>query len=411
MKKKTVSMIATGVAACLTMAACGNPDSGKNPPEFDATKLPYYVADTDSLTYSYTDEERIQPFWQGNVMRNEQLMIVEKDGVVQGKLLYPAEKVLSVRDWALEKEYQAGIDYVINGNTITLPEGSSIPVFKDEWSHCQNIPSQYPAGNAASGYQDLGGLCYTESSLIWGNYIHVSYVYDPELVNRDVYTKFNDDLYGLHDLFATKEEVNLVVIGDSISEGCSASELWGHAPHQPYYSKLVAEGIEQHANVKVNFTNLSVGGKDSSWGAEDEQLTDISDAMPDILIVGFGTNDSLMHLSGNRYKNNIRAIIDAARIANPNCQIVLLAPFASNPESKAYSTQEENVARLEEIIDSGEYLDVTLVNMYELTKEMLETKNYYEIAGNNINHPNDFIHRVYAMNILSAMFDLENSNK
>ena len=39
---------------------------------------------------------------------------------------------------------------------------------------------------------------------------------------------------------------------------------------------------------------------------------------------------------------------------------------------------------------------------------MLETKNYYEIAGNNVNHPNDFIHRVYAMNILSAMLDFEN---
>ena len=34
-------------------------------------------------------------------------------------------------------------------------------------------------------------------------------------------------------------------------------------------------------------------------------------------------------------------------------------------------------------------------------------KNYYELAGNNANHPNDFIHRFYAMNILSAIFDFE----
>ena len=36
---------------------------------------------------------------------------------------------------------------------------------------------------------------------------------------------------------------------------------------------------------------------------------------------------------------------------------------------------------------------------------MLKTKNYYEIAGNNVNHPNDFVHRFYAMNVLNAIFD------
>ena len=38
---------------------------------------------------------------------------------------------------------------------------------------------------------------------------------------------------------------------------------------------------------------------------------------------------------------------------------------------------------------------------------MLEKKKYYEIGANNINHPNDFIHRFYAMNLLSAIFDFK----
>ena len=47
------------------------------------------------------------------------------------------------------------------------------------------------------------------------------------------------------------------------------------------------------------------------------------------------------------------------------------------------------------------------VSLYEGVRDMLETKNYYEVAGNNANHPNDFIHRFYAMNILSAIFDFD----
>ena len=39
--------------------------------------------------------------------------------------------------------------------------------------------------------------------------------------------------------------------------------------------------------------------------------------------------------------------------------------------------------------------------------DMLGTKNYYEVAANNVNHPNDFIHRFYAMNILCAIFDFQ----
>jgi lysophospholipase L1-like esterase len=226
------------------------------------------------------------------------------------------------------------------------------------------------------------------------------------LVDRDLYASYNDDLYGLHDLFKTKEEVNLVVFGDSISEGHSSSGLWNHEPYQPQYAKLVAKGIEKYGSVKVNFTNLSVGGKDSDWAAEEEQIDKLTKAEPDILIVAFGTNDTAAHLSSKRYANNIRTIIESARSVNPSCQIVLVAPFSSNPESKGVAAQQDNVARLKEIVASEDYLDVICVDMYAPTAEMLTKKNYYEISGNGINHPNDFIHRIYAMNILSAMFDL-----
>ncbi len=206
MRKRIPILLALVFALFFGAFGCGNTEQspeqngGNKPKPFDPQDLPYYVEDIENLQYSYTDEERIRPFWQGNVMRNEQLMIVKKDGVTKGRLLYEPTRVISVRDWKLETEYVAGEDYEIEGDTITLPEGSRIPVFCDEWSRGENVPSQYPLGNAGSGYQMVGSdgsLMYTETGLVWQNYIHVTYAYNPADVRRDVFAKYDGALYGL----------------------------------------------------------------------------------------------------------------------------------------------------------------------------------------------------------------------
>lgn len=414
-KTKTVIAILLGILICFSsclFAGCSKPEQEPNrKDEFDATKLPYYVEDIDTLSYSYTEEERVLPFWQGNVIYNEQLMITEKDGTVQGKLLYTPLRVLSVRDWKLETEYVEGVDYVIEGNVITLPEGSSIPVFKDEWIHGVNVPAQYPEGSAGSGYQMLFGdqVLYTESALIWSNYIHVTYAYDPATVDRSHLSKYSPDmLYGLTEKIAeagTDKQLKFTLFGDSISEGCSASKLWGHEPFCPAYGELVKYGLERFGGFDVKFTNLSVGGKDSAWAAEDEQLSSLMNTEADFVIIAFGTNDSFMNLEGNAYRNNIQKIIAAAKTANPECQVLLIAPFPSNEVSKSAEQHKKLCSTLQAISEETEYLDVGYLSMYEGAVDMLEVKNYYEIAGNNVNHPNDFLHRFYAMNILNAIFD------
>ena len=44
-----------------------------------------------------------------------------------------------------------------------------------------------------------------------------------------------------------------------------------------------------------------------------------------------------------------------------------------------------------------------LAQVTTMHKEILRYKNYYSMTGNNINHPTDFIIRVYAQNILYAL--------
>lgn len=399
-------------AVALSTAACGGGDSiGKESASerFDATKLPYYEADIENVSYNYTEKQRILPFWQGNVIYNEQLMIVNDGEKTEGHLLYDALRVISVKDATLKTEYKEGADYVVNGDTITIPDGSSIPVFRDEWAKGVNVPERYPLGNAGTGYQMIGNVIYTETSLVWGNYIHVTYAYDPAAVDRTAVKSYGDELYGLSQKLANKENVKLTVFGDSISEGCSSSEKWNHDPQCPPYASLLKEGIETLGGVTVDLSNPSVGGKDSVWAAEDEQISLISANVPDVLVLAFGTNDTYVNVEGGAYRRNLKKVISAVKAANSECQIILIAPFPSNPETKTDAEQEMLVGELKKLATedakSEKWVDVCLVDMYHAVKPMLEKKKYYEIAANNINHPNDFIHRFYAMNILSAIFD------
>lgn len=410
--KRGICMVCIAAVAFSTAACGGGGNSGgkeSSSERFDATKLPYYEADIENISYNYTEKQRILPFWQGNVIYNEQLMIVDDGEKTEGHLLYDALRVISVKDATLKTEYKEGADYVVNGDMITIPDGSSIPVFRDEWAKGVNVPERYPLGNAGTGYQMIGNVIYTETSLVWGNYIHVTYAYDPAAADRTTVKSYGDELYGLSQKLANKENIKLTVFGDSISEGCSSSEKWNHEPYCPPYASLLKEGIETLGGLTVDLSNPSVGGKDSVWAAEDEQISLISANVPDVLVLAFGTNDTYVNVEGGIYRKNLKKVISAVKAVNSECQIILVAPFPSNPETKTDAEQEMLVDELKKLATedakSEKWVDVCLVDMYHAVKPMLKKKKYYEIGANNINHPNDFIHRFYAMNVLSAIFD------
>ena len=113
--------LAVSVMACgsgCTGDTVSSSDDGKN--DFDATKLPFYEKDVENLSYDYSNKQRIIPIWQSNVIYNEQLMVVEKDGVIQGKLLYKPSRVIAVKDATLKTEYQEGKDYVMKDGDVVL---------------------------------------------------------------------------------------------------------------------------------------------------------------------------------------------------------------------------------------------------------------------------------------------------
>ena len=87
---------------------------------------------------------------------------------------------------------------------------------------------------------------------------------------------------------------------------------------------------------------------------------------------------------------------------NPNGEVVLVAPMLPNVETDWLKNQPLFAEKLYEL--EREYSFVSVADMTQMHWDVLATgKRYRDMTGNNINHPNDFIARIYAQVILKTL--------
>lgn len=200
------------------------------------------------------------------------------------------------------------------------------------------------------------------------------------------------------------QPINLVVLGDSISAGANASGFIGAKPHSPAYPGLVAHGLEVLGSSQVTLQNLSVGGTRSAWGVT--RVPDVLAAAPDLLIIAFGMNDALRGedgsaVSAGRYRDNIRRMIERTRAARPRCEFILVAPMIGNPEWD--QLQQDRFPSYRDELQKLEGPGVAVADVTSLWAELLERKDFHDLTGNGLNHPNDFGHEVYSEVILELL--------
>lgn len=216
-------------------------------------------------------------------------------------------------------------------------------------------------------------------------------------------------------LSATKKlleegKLNLLFYGDSITCGANASAEIYAIPFQNAYPKLVLEGLAaRYPYAQISYANTAEGGQTSEWGLKNVQER-LIDRAPDLLVLAFGMNDGTWFKDEGAFDGNIRGILNAVRETLPDTEIILVSPVLPNPlpcmkfDDKALvpfcGIQEKYPPVLRKI---AEDYGVSFVNMTAFHQKLLQRKRYYEMTGNNVNHPNDFLHRCYAQIILSLL--------
>lgn len=395
--------ILLAVALIFSIAACGfgNSDKGSlNSSESESESKSGSESDKEIeketiMEYDkYTLEAYVNPFWNSKYMYNETMMFVGKDDCPS--MLFTAEEVISVRSYDLKTEYKEGKDYIIEDNCIKLTPDTSIPYFTED----EYYPLTYIQGSSfGCTREDKNYILFGEGDTFCKKQIAVTYRHSgrnktPEI--KDMSDRFPRSIAKLKAGMPLK----VVFYGDSITTGANSSGIIGVEPYAKSFPEMIVDWLKkQYPSAEISYVNTAVGGMNTQWGIDNVSQR-VNAYNPDLVFLGFGMNDP--SLEPSTYKSQMHSIIDSVRNASEETEIMLFSSILPNKEvsgffGNQYLFEKELEALADEINGVG-IAPITSVHEY-----LLETKRYYDMTGNNVNHPNDFLARIYAQVILKAL--------
>ncbi|HOD93720.1 MAG TPA: SGNH/GDSL hydrolase family protein [Clostridia bacterium] len=356
----------------------------------------------------YCLDEYLKPIWQGNIVYDESVMVVKdsKGNIPLQPLAYDAKRIISVKNAMLTKEYTEGVDYLLaDGKVKILDNGSIFIMDYDEYFPKSDENNKVFA-------TDDGFTIWREGAFLHERQIVVTYEHEIS----DMYFPSNQksDL-SINEKLRKKENISLVFYGDSITFGWNSSEITNTSPYLPLWGKLTALGIKDRygydmvilenedfsGSGNIKYINTAVSGTSALWGLENVQER-VCKYKADMVFLAFGMNNPKM--DPDAFKDTLCKMIYEIRKDNPSCSIVLVATTHPNPYIVCTRGHREAfVPALYQIKD--ELGNIAVSDMTTLHYQLLLRKPYHHMTGNNINHPNDFLMRQYAIMTLHSILD------
>ncbi len=361
----------------------------------------------------------LYPIWNGSVSYAEAAFVreAEEGGIAPIKLLYPIEEIISVRNAALDVEYVRGVDYDVDSEgRLVILEGTSIPVLAydkyffpmtDE-EHAQNkLVTKFPAYNK-HGYGYIRAEIGVGKPGMSEWTLAVTYKHSAKSVVSAPDTK-RDAFERLITKLEAGEDIKIVATGDSITDGWSASGKNGVniPPYCPQYNVLIEQYIKNTYGVSVTQKNVGVSGSNTDGGKT--KLPEICAENPDLVIIAFGMNDGCGR-PVDSYIGNINTMVNTIKTECPSACIVVVGTCLPNDEvswgpGAANSLLVYHKAYVPALAEAEKsWTDAAFANVTTVNEEMFERKVYQDVAGSNSNHPNDYMHRIYAQVILQTIF-------
>ncbi len=338
--------------------------------------------------------------WTLKAISHEPLLFVHEEGqhVPSARLLFAPDELPTITDASGRVRYEEGRDYDWEKGSpmVTLKPGSRIP-FK---THAQMFPLLGAKAGMEPGTGIFGktkdgkhGVLFAE-----GHYFHdlqVQAHYPMAELWRGERPWGTDKLGRTMAKLAEAQPLKMATLGDSISEGYNASGFTKAAPFQPAYPEQVALMLRQRYGSEVAHTNFSKAGTRADWGLT--MVEKVAAAEPDLVVLAFGMNHSE---GADAFERSIKKLIDAVRARRPLADIILVAPMTGNPEFFPEERFTGYLKALKKLEGEG----IAVADVTTTWIEMLKRKPFHHLAGNNVNHPNDFGHRLYAQVVMDLLW-------
>mgnify|MGYP002569914780 FL=1 len=336
-------------------------------------------------------EKLLAPVWETDEMTDEFITMTENDNDdIAGRLLFMPKDIICVKNACLTETYTGGKDYVIKGRDVTRTANSRMAYFTKEQLYGNGYPEMQHFVR-----DDGRPSLFSEGTFFHEHQIAVSYTCE-NTWDGFVPPYQGDKVQIAIDKLKSGKPFSLVLYGDSISAGANASSKMGAKPFLPMWIDLVTDCLKQHYhNLNITMHNPSVGGKCSKWGMENaDELVNVHN--PDMVILAFGMNGGY---TLEVFQSHIKKIMKIIRAKNPECAFLLVAtslpnPILTNEKSPFVQYQAEYKNVLEPLCGADK--NAAMVNVTDVHKYLISRKRYIDLTGNNVNHPNDFMVRVYA---------------
>lgn len=409
----------TPTADTVINISCGSADNGR-----PAYGKDYFGRD---LT-QYNAEVYAEQVWKGDTLYHETALFMNGKDTI--KLLYPVDEVISLRSYSLQTQYVEGVDYEITSDgCIKVLPNSRIPVY--------SLPRTKTTATSAPLKDNPNEYITSMDDIVYTVYA-VNVTYKHSTVFEDGYQPAapevqNKSLDGVLTKLKNGQQVNIVVVGDSISCGWNCSGMFnepiysasntegayengyimGVAPYMPTWANMLVAKLNEMHPGQINFKNLALSGKTAKWGADNitARLSLWKDdngnyVMPDLMLIGFGVNDSAGNVSTESYKLSMQNIVINTRYYtnNQNLEALYYSPMMPNQLTAAWDKTKllayENA--LEELAAEDE--NIAVAKLTSVFDEIIKSKAPEDYLNTYWNHGNDFTGRMYLTTILYAMF-------
>ena len=364
------------------------------PENADSTEIAQNQVDTIYKHWSnyISLDSYLTPFTKADTIVNEIVLPVKYgDEKPFAQLLFPVEKILSIKDVYLDKEYKVEEDWVVDGRKLILSNNSKIPYLEDSELLFRNEKKETSLPSKKEGYYVL----FSEGQLFPSYQLSVTYVPDksindlsfPDVIDPKPLVR----LKRTHEKLRKGQPLNIVFYGNSIEVGGNSSGFQGVSPYMPNWTQLVIYNLRNHYSSSISYTNNSVGGMTAKWGEENaDELVALLN--PDLVVIAFGMNDGTGKVPVSDFINQLRGIMRSVCLKNPKCEFILVTPMLANPLAIHSQIQEEYRLPIWSLAKEG----VSVADVTVWHKWLLSYKSYQDMTGNNINHPNDYLARWYA---------------
>ena len=351
------------------------------------------------MKFKYELNTYIKPFDEGETIYYETILPLEGENI---QTLFPIEEVIAVTNYGLDVVYQEGKDYLIKDKKLVIiPNGRIKTTPVDEYYIKEEGVSPFVLNQEVCKYKfkEERFLFWAEVDYFSKRQITITYKHK---VDYCLFKQQNQksQLSRFFKKLEAKETPTILFYGDSITVGCNSSgtEFGGNTkPHAKPWPEMVTDYLKEIYQADINYVNTAVGGTLTEWGVENVEER-VNKYHPDLLVLAFGMNDG--PLSKEEHTKQIKEIIDKVRDKNPECDVILISTTVPNFESKPHNF---SLLGYKDEYQKLNIPNLCFVNMTDAHISLLKRKAFRDMTGNNINHPNDFLARSYAQNILQAI--------